>query len=43
VLDADNALPERFILLLSRNGPTRRRCRVVWRNGVNLGVEFSNY
>jgi hypothetical protein len=40
VLQNDCELPERFILLLSRNGEARRRCRVVWREGVNVGVEF---
>jgi hypothetical protein len=42
LLGADNELPDSFILVLSRNGPTRRRCRVVWREGTTLGVEFSN-
>jgi hypothetical protein len=43
VLEADGELPDRFILLLARNGAPRRRCRVVWRNGTTVGVEFFNY
>jgi hypothetical protein len=41
VLENDEPLPDRFILLLTRNGVARRRCRVVWRTGVSLGVEFA--
>lgn len=33
-------LPETFILLLTADGRTRRRCRVVWRDGMTVGVEF---
>ncbi|HWX83861.1 MAG TPA: PilZ domain-containing protein [Xanthobacteraceae bacterium] len=40
VLQSECELPERFILLLSRGGEARRRCRVVWRNGLTVGVEF---
>jgi hypothetical protein len=43
VLEADGELPDRFILLLSRNGAPRRRCRVIWRDGATVGVEFSDY
>jgi hypothetical protein len=39
-LEADEQLPEAFMLLLTRNGRTRRNCRLVWRNGQTLGVEF---
>jgi hypothetical protein len=39
-LEADEPLPEAFILLLTRNGRTSRHCRVVWRDGHTLGVEF---
>jgi len=42
VLDADVELPDRFVLLLSANGGARRRCRVIWRAGVTVGVEFAN-
>jgi PilZ domain len=40
VLESECKLPERFMLLLSRGGEARRRCRVVWRNGLTVGVEF---
>jgi hypothetical protein len=40
VLASDIALPERFMLLLSRNGEARRVCRLVWRKGLIVGVEF---
>jgi hypothetical protein len=39
-LEADEPLPETFMLLLTRNGRARRHCRLVWRNGQTLGVEF---
>ena len=39
-LEAEAQLPEAFMLLLTRNGRTRRHCRLVWRNGQTLGVEF---
>ncbi len=42
VLDADTELPDRFLLLLSANGGARRRCRVIWRAGVTVGVQFAN-
>jgi hypothetical protein len=40
VLESERELPERFILLLTRNGDARRNCRVVWRNGLTVGVQF---
>jgi hypothetical protein len=40
VLETDWELPERFVLLLSRGGGTRRLCRKVWRDGLTVGVEF---
>jgi hypothetical protein len=40
LLESDSELPDRFILLLSRNGDARRKCRVVWRDGLVVGVEF---
>lgn len=40
-LDSDEELPDRFILLLSRNGDARRHCRVIWRTGAIVGVEFT--
>jgi hypothetical protein len=41
VLDSDEELPDRFILLLTRNGGARRRCRIIWRTGLSVGVEFA--
>jgi hypothetical protein len=34
------ALPEKFTLLLSACGKVRRNCRVIWRSGNELGVQF---
>jgi PilZ domain len=33
-------LPDRFTLLLSRNGRVRRQCSVIWRSENALGVQF---
>jgi len=40
VLANELELPDRFILMLNANGDARRVCRVVWRDGVTIGVEF---
>jgi len=40
VLEKDENPPDRFILLLSKSGGARRRCRLVWRTGMTVGVEF---
>jgi len=32
--------PDEFVLLLSAKGKPKRKCRVVWRNATQLGVEF---
>jgi hypothetical protein len=39
-LQHDEELPDTFILLLTANGGARRACRVVWREGQTVGVEF---
>jgi len=39
-LERDDELPDKFLLLLTANGRARRHCRVVWRTGVIVGVEF---
>jgi hypothetical protein len=39
-LEGDGELPDNFILLLTADGGARRRCRVVWRDGPSVGVEF---
>ncbi len=41
VLETDEELPGRFILLLTRKGDARRCCRVIWRTGSTVGVEFA--
>jgi methyl-accepting chemotaxis protein len=33
-------IPDRFALLLSANGGTRRQCQVIWRKESQIGVEF---
>jgi hypothetical protein len=39
---AERDLPDEFVLRLSGRGGTRRHCNVVWRDGMSMGVEFSN-
>lgn len=39
--EGDLEPPSEFILFLSADGKTRRNCRVVWRDGASLGVEFT--
>ena len=39
-LAADGQIPDTFLLLLTPDGRTRRRCRVIWRTDLTLGVEF---
>jgi PilZ domain len=41
-LEDERELPDRFILLLTPNGDARRHCRMVWRHGLFVGVEFPN-
>ena len=33
-------VPDQFVLLLSARGKPKRNCRVIWRNGSEIGVEF---
>lgn len=40
VLEHDCELPEKFVLLSTPNGQAHRQCRVIWRTGPNIGVEF---
>jgi hypothetical protein len=40
VLETAEELPDRFLLLLTKNGGARRRCKVIWRNGTTVGVQF---
>lgn len=39
-LENDVELPSEFILLLTPNGRTRRHCRLIWRDGLSIGVKF---
>jgi hypothetical protein len=39
-LDSDIELPADFVLLLTRNGVAQRHCRVIWRDGLTVGVTF---
>lgn len=39
-LDLPGELPPAFVLVLSRNGRTRRRCLLRWQNWPECGVEF---
>jgi hypothetical protein len=42
-LEAEQELPDTFMLLLTANGGARRSCRVVWRDGLTMGVEFPDH
>jgi hypothetical protein len=33
-------VPEHFLLMLSLSGRVKRRCKVVWRSALELGVSF---
>jgi hypothetical protein len=39
-LEREEKLPDTFTLLLTANGGARRHCRVIWREGVTIGVQF---
>ena len=41
-IEDGEAIPDEFVLVLSRGGATRRKCCVVWRNKTHVGVEFSS-
>jgi hypothetical protein len=40
VVDEPQAVASRFRLLLRRDAIPGRRCRVVWRKGLEIGAEF---
>lgn len=40
-LESAAELPETFVLLLTPKGEARRHCRIVWREGLTVGVAFS--
>lgn len=35
--------PDDFYLLLTKNGSRQRRCRVVWRSGLQIGVIYMGH
>lgn len=35
-----SGIPDEFVLILTRAGDVRRRCRIVWRSEKALGVRF---
>jgi hypothetical protein len=39
-LDGIDALPDEFILVLSRDGRLNRKCRIMWRRDGMVGVRF---
>jgi hypothetical protein len=39
-IDDPAAVPDEFVLLLSRGGETQRHCTVVWRGEGDMGVRF---
>jgi hypothetical protein len=39
-VEAPDALPDKFILLLSHTGRLRRMCSVTWRAENSIGVKF---
>ena len=39
-VENSETVPNTFVLLLSASGKPKRKCRVVWREGVQIGVEF---
>lgn len=42
VLQSEQDISNRFILLFSENGSARRDCRFVWRTGLNVGADFTS-
>jgi hypothetical protein len=41
VLKDIEEMPDVFLLSLSRNGRVRRNCRLMWRDGDTIGIQFS--
>ena len=39
-LENECELPEQFVLFLTKGGKTRRHCKIVWRDGLFMGVQF---
>ena len=40
VVKVPNEIPDRVILLIGSEGVAPRQCRVAWRDGTELGLEF---
>jgi hypothetical protein len=40
VVDAPEAIPDTFHIYMTLEFSSRRRCRVVWRSGTQIGIEF---
>ena len=40
IVASSERLPKEFWLILSRNGGRRRKCRIVWRSGGEIGVAY---
>lgn len=41
VLQTEETLPDQFLLFLVGGGSVCRKCRLVWRRGLKVGVEFT--
>ena len=39
-VENSETVPDNFVLLLAANGKAKRKCRVIWREGEKIGVEF---
>lgn len=39
-VENSKTVPNNFVLLLSASGKPKRKCRVVWRKGAQIGVAF---
>ena len=43
IVDAPDQIPDCFSLLLAAEHGTQRRCKVVWREANQLGLEFMKF
>ena len=41
LLASEVSLPQEFSLVFTRYGMIRRRCRLIWRSGAELGVSYT--
>ncbi len=39
-LAANAKLPDEFVIVMTAEGRVRRRCRILWRDGLEFGVQF---